>query len=374
MKITTTKQSLTAALERCSPTSSTRGHHIHSGKVLLTATEYEDGVQQLRLYATDAVLQVDTVAEAQVSRAGNVAVDCRKLLTAVGAMPEGEISLLFAQARLVLKSPTSPRSYGLPAVPGDDYPTPIEPHEGAPRLQVEGKVLHRAISRVQSIIEVSEKLHLYGVRIEADPDRLFSIAMSNHSFAICSTAIEGLAGGWTGLLPASGLRLVLNLCNDNEQLTLISDGPQVYIETDITLVGSLTPSGDYPPWRKLFDGLQRTSRAEVGFAQLQDALKAVMVARADQESPVRLQVQGEQLILSLEKDSCEATDQFAVVAPNGDYSVLMNPLYLSDITKGAEGDFLLEESDIGPVISTEDGYTALAAMRHDEAPPPAGQK
>jgi len=371
MKATTTKQALLAALDRCAvATTAERGHAPHAGKVLLSASVYEDGESVLRAYATDAVLQVDTVAAAGVERPGSVAVNCKRLIAAAASMPEGKLALKFASGRLVLSGPSTPRGYGLPAMVGADFPTPQEPRSTAAHIELPAAILSRVVRRVQPVIEPRGQPHLAGVRIETEAGTVRAIALSNHAFAICPDQVAGLAEGWGAFIPWGALKLLVALCDDHEQLTLIDDAPRVFIQSPETLVGGLIPEGNYPPWQNLLQHLDRQPIARVPRLMMQEALRAVTVARDNLASPVRVTIRGAELTVSLEKDDSDASDRLQV-EPLGesDYSVLIDPLLLTDVVRGADADFTIAGVAQGPLVATDDGYIAVAARRREQDPP-----
>ena len=258
---------------------------------------------------------------------------------------------------------------------GTDYPTPREPATNAMRIQLDSKLLDRAVSRVHYSLSQRAQPHLQGVRIETEEGLLRTMVINNYSVAICTVDVEGLAGGWGGLIPSTALRLFTRLCEDSERVTLLSDGPHVFIENDDTLLASLTPQGDFPPWRNLLTHLGRRPVARVSCQMLQEALRAVTAARESEASSVRLTVHGSELLLALERDDSEARDCLAI-EPLGeqDYTVLVDPVLLTAIARGADSDFALERAEPGPLISTDDGYLATAARRRDDPQEEGGQR
>lgn len=375
MKLNIDKASLLGALERASTAcGASRGHTAYTGKVLLDGSIEQDGTQMLRAYGTDGVVQIDTVAEAAVEQTGTMAVDCRKAISMVNAMPTGRIVIESRPSKLQITSAGGPRSFAMPALPGEDYPAPVEPPESATRCAVAGKLLSRNITRVQHILDSTTPNHLQGVWVETDKDLLHTVAITSYCFAFASTQVGEVEAGWAGLLPTGALKLIASYATD-DLLTLISDGPRTFVETEDTLIGSLTTEGNYPPWRKMREHQLGNDVARVPYPDVLEALKAVVIGRVDSVSPVRMTVKGTELTFTLEEDPCDARDS-VLVDPlgNDDYSVLMDPLFLAEIVRGADSQFVLRAHDQGPLISTDDGYMALAAKRREQPPPPKSKK
>src|SRR5271170_6300956 len=94
-----------------------------------------EGVDTLRLAATDLYLALAGKVAAEVSKGGSVAVSAKDLLERVKMMPDGPIHVARQDnARTTLKAQGSARRYTLRGMPGDDFPPPPSPAEAAPTL------------------------------------------------------------------------------------------------------------------------------------------------------------------------------------------------------------------------------------------------
>ena len=77
----------------------------------------------LHIAATDLYLSVTGSLEAEVKRAGSVAVPARDLYERVKAMPDGPIHISVSDgAATTLKAVGSARRYTLHGLPGSDFP------------------------------------------------------------------------------------------------------------------------------------------------------------------------------------------------------------------------------------------------------------
>lgn len=365
MKLTLSKKDLCRAVERCSNTIEARGTHPHTGKVRLSAVRHKDGVECMQAYATDLTTQVDTAVEAKVADEGEAAVDFKRLVSIAHAMPDGLVTLKHRQDRLVVSCDRK-RSYALPSIPTNIFPSSIEPKEGAPRLELNPELLRDALPRINYCLDVGIQEHLRGLYVDKDEKHLHLIAVGSYIMNVISLPFESDAT-WAGLLPARTVQLTELLCQQTEKLALIRDGSHVFVETDDTLVGGSLPRSEYPPWRNVLEGLTRAKVARVPRVAFMDMVKAVCAGRSA-GADILLEVRNEEMRCSLRKDECHAEDEITIEPLEGGTELhwFLDPLFVLDAAKGANSDFILEDSAQGPVLSTDDGYFYVIAPRRPE--------
>jgi len=371
MKLSIPKDQLVKAIERCDVVADPQSSHPHTGKVLLTASG--TGKQQvLQAYATDLKIQIDTAVAALAEEHGSVAVDCSRLLAVTKAMPTGTIKLRVKNEKQLLVSCSGSRQYTLPTIPASTFPRPNEPQESAQRITIPAQALSKLIERVQHSISPDGRPHMDGVFLDYDDGKLSAVAGVAHTISVASWK-----GGnpkqeqWQSIVPSFALKAVLGMCSGSKDITLGLDGPVLYYETQDTLIGSLLPRDPFFNWRDGMRGLSRTPVAKVHALDVLDVLKAIAAARQEKTSPVRLVLRQDVLEIALVGEECKAVDR-VMVEPleKTDFRALVNPRYLNDLVKGADGDFTLEDAN-GPVLISTNDFLGLVSPINPEAWPGA---
>jgi DNA polymerase III sliding clamp (beta) subunit (PCNA family) len=288
-------------------------------------------------------------------------------------MPSGALKLALRTGRLVLTCVGS-RQYGLPTIEASAFPSAAEPHNDALRLKLPSRTLSLLIGRVQQSISADGRANLDGVFVDLEAGVLNFVVVGSHTIAIVrdreTTYPEQLT--WQALIPHFALKSVLSLCNEHDEVTLVLDEPTVYAETPDTLVGAVLPREPFVPWRNGVKGLSRTRVANVPAIALSEAVHAIMVARTDRASPIRLWLKKGNLEVALVGEECNASDEIAVdVLDQSDLRTLMQPAYLLDTVRGADANFVLEQDSSGPIIVSTDDYLGLISPISPEAWPGA---
>jgi DNA polymerase III sliding clamp (beta) subunit (PCNA family) len=286
-------------------------------------------------------------------------------------MPSGTIKLEAKPERRLVVSCTGQRTYALPTVDVELFPTPNEPSDTASWLGIEARVLASMISRVQPSIASDGRPNLEGVYLDYQDGTLNAVAVGAHTIGIVSEGGVAHEGNWAALLPQSVLKSALALCNENKIVTLAHDDPMIYIETEDTLIGSLLPRDPFVPWRNGVDSLQRTPVARVSALSLRDSLQAITVARQDRTTPISVVIEDDKMTLALVGEECKAQDQ-VVVEPLTEPRLrkLVNPTYLLEAVRGADATFSLEDTGSSIAISTDD-YLGIVSLVSPEAWPGA---
>src|SRR5262245_1493477 len=130
MDLVAAKKDLLRLVARCQGVADKKSAMPVLANVLLAA----EG-NALRVSATDLYLSVSGQTNADVSKAGSVAVPAKDLLERIKAMPDGPVQISAKDgAQTAIKAVGSPRRYTLHGMPGSDFPALPKPAPEAASL------------------------------------------------------------------------------------------------------------------------------------------------------------------------------------------------------------------------------------------------
>ncbi|HZO12998.1 MAG TPA: DNA polymerase III subunit beta, partial [Polyangiaceae bacterium] len=163
MELVAPKKNLLRLLARCQGVADKKSTMPVLANVLLST----EG-NLLRISATDLYLAVTGSVEAEIKRAGSVAVPARDLFERVKHMPDGPIQVSVGNgAATVIKAVGSARRYTLHGLPGGDFPTLPVPDPQAVQIELPVDTLAQLIARTHFSISTDEtRAHLNSALFE----------------------------------------------------------------------------------------------------------------------------------------------------------------------------------------------------------------
>jgi DNA polymerase-3 subunit beta len=363
MKLTVKRKDILGALERCAQTDVKGAVYAFGGMVQITAAKPETG-GSAQLYANDLQLSIDTAIAADVESPGATGVNAKRLAAVISTFGDGKIDLRLEGTALEVRGPGQ-RRYSLPTIAAEEFPAAPEPADGATRFTVVGKALASLIGPVHHAVPPDDdRPPLSGVRLEGSKGVLESVATDGHRLATARVEIDPPAE-FESMLPRSMVRLAERLCQAEETLTVISDERRVYVETPDTLVSSLVPGGDYPPWRELVSGANGKALGKVIRDELIAAIRGVLAASDSREASLRLCLVDpfDAIQIHLEaKSANRAVDQVSLDSDDPvAFETFYDARFLLDAAQAAPSDLRLKLIDglvPGLIIEADGGYLA----------------
>lgn len=355
------KQKLLHGLDIIEPGTTERGAHPYVGMVLL----HTEG-DELRLSATNLLLSVDTMVQADTLKPGSVAVNFKKLRAVVSAMPDADfVKISVDKGQRLHVTCRSKRSYHLALVPGQDFPASVRPTEDAQaKVTFQAPELARALNRVRyALPTTSDRPYIDGVLLEVVGKKLTSIAMQGATWALFEQEVSEPVPEGTIFIPAMAIKSVLGFTTEHKQVSLQKDTNTLFVEAGTTRTCVSLPAGEFPPWRMVLASFQWQTLCDVHCPAAIEALRAVLAARSS-EMACKLQLTKSELEFSLSDTDGDARDSVPVDGALEDWEIYMNPGLLLDTMRAADANFHLQraaDSNDQIVVRTDDGFTGIIA-------------
>ncbi|MHA6327099.1 DNA polymerase III subunit beta [Roseivivax sp. CAU 1753] len=298
--------------------------------------EAEGDTAQFR--ATDLDIEVVDKGAAQVERAGSTTVSAVTLHEIVRKLPDGALVTLTddsAAGRLTVEAGRS--NFSLATLPKEDFPV-MASSEYAANFSIKAKVLRRLFDKSKFAISTEEtRYYLNGVYLHvsetADGRVLRCVATDGHRLARIDAELPTGAEVMPGVIvPRKTVGELRKLLDDDDMdiAVSVSETKVRFATPDITLTSKVI-DGTFPDYTRVIPQ-NNTKRLEVDAAEFAKAVDRVATVSSERSRAVKLQLDEDRLILSVNApDSGAAEEELAVAYGDERLEIGFNAKYLLEI-------------------------------------------
>ncbi|MEC7257005.1 MAG: DNA polymerase III subunit beta [Pseudomonadota bacterium] len=298
--------------------------------------EAEGDTVQFR--ATDLDIEVVDKAPAQVERAGATTVAATTLHEIVRKLPDGALVTLSADSaagRLSVEAGRS--SFSLATLPREDFPV-MASSEYQSNFSAPAKVLRRLFDKSKFAISTEEtRYYLNGVYMHVsyrDGGRVLRcVATDGHRLARIDADLPQGAEEMPGVIvPRKTVGELRKLLDDDDMAIAVSvsETKVRFATPDITLTSKVI-DGTFPDYTRVIPQ-GNTKRLEVDASEFAQAVDRVATVSSERSRAVKLQLDEDRLILSVNApDSGAAEEELAVAYGDERLDIGFNAKYLLEI-------------------------------------------
>ena len=288
--------------------------------------------------ATDLDIEVVDKAPAQVERAGSTTVSAVTLNEIVRKLPDGALVTLTddsAAGRLTIEAGRS--NFSLATLPKEDFPV-MASSDYAANFSAAAPVLRRLFDKSKFAISTEEtRYYLNGVYLHvADADGgkvLRAVATDGHRLARVDAELPEGAGGMAGVIvPRKTVGELRKLLEDDDMkiAVSVSETKIRFATPDITLTSKVI-DGTFPDYTRVIPQ-GNTRKLEVDAAEFARAVDRVATVASDRSRAVKLQLDEDRLLLSVNApDTGAAEEELAVAYGDERLEIGFNAKYLLEI-------------------------------------------
>lgn len=288
--------------------------------------------------ATDLDVEVVDKVLAQVERAGATTVSATTLHEIVRKLPDGALVTLTADAaagRLTVEAGRS--NFSLATLPKEDFPV-MASSEYTSSFAAPATVLRRLFDKSKFAISTEEtRYYLNGVYMHiADGEEgqaLRCVATDGHRLARIDAAMpEGAAGMPGVIVPRKTVGELRKLLEDDDMeiAVSVSETKVRFATPDITLTSKVI-DGTFPDYTRVIPQAN-TRRLEVDATEFAKAVDRVATVSSERSRAVKMQLDEDRLILSVNApDSGAAEEELAVAYGDEKLEIGFNAKYLLEI-------------------------------------------
>ncbi len=315
----------------------------------------------LRFAATDLYLAVSASAEAQVKRAGSIAISARTVFDIVKNLPEGEVKLTVDKSHAaVLRS--GKIKFRIPGMPGEDFPRLPSPGE-SPMAELDATQLAQLIQHTQYAMSSDDtRPHLAGALFESDGRVVRMVTTDGHRLSKAEVAAATEAS-FSMLVPAKGIaelkRLIEDVRSDKNRpvdqpatLGVAAVGASAFFRGPDVLLSVKLVDEQFPPYAKV---IPQSHQRRVVLARdlLLDALRRISLVASDKSGGVRMMLDAGKLeIVSENPDIGEGSEELDVDFSGDKLAVGFNARYLVELLSSLSEDEVAIElgGDLDPGV------------------------
>jgi len=288
--------------------------------------------------ATDLDIEVLDKANAQVERAGGTTVSAVTLHEIVRKLPDGALVSLdedSASGRLTVSAGRS--TFSLTTLPKEDFPIMASSEYGT-NFSAKAQDLRRLFDKSKFAISTEEtRYYLNGVYMHVATSEegqvLRCVATDGHRLARIDAALPAGAAEMSGVIvprkTVGELRKLLDE-DDMDIAVSVSDTKVRFATPDITLTSKVI-DGTFPDYTRVIPQ-GNTRKLEVDASDFAKAVDRVATVSSERSRAVKLQLEEDRLILSVNApDSGAAEEELAVAYGDEKLEIGFNAKYLLEI-------------------------------------------
>ena len=292
----------------------------------------------IQFRATDLDIEVVDKAPAQVERSGATTVSATTLHEIVRKLPDGSLVTLTADnanGRLTVEAGRS--NFSLATLPKEDFPV-MASSEYASNFSAPASVLRRLFDKSKFAISTEEtRYYLNGVYMHiSDSDGgkvLRCVATDGHRLARIDAALpEGAADMPGVIVPRKTVGELRKLLDDDDMMIAVSvsETKVRFATPDITLTSKVI-DGTFPDYTRVIPQ-GNTRKLEVDAAEFARAVDRVATVSSERSRAVKLELEEDRLILSVNApDSGAAEEELSVAYGDERLEIGFNAKYLLEI-------------------------------------------
>lgn len=288
--------------------------------------------------ATDLDIEVLDRAPAHVERPGATTVSAVMLHEIVRKLPDGALVQLTADSaagRLTVEAGRS--TFSLATLPREDFPV-MASSEYATNFAAPAAVLRRLFDKSKFAISTEEtRYYLNGVYMHVaqgdDGPALRCVATDGHRLARIDAPLPEGATGMAGVIvPRKTVNELRKLLDDDDTSIAVSvSETKVRFATPVITLTSKVIDGTFPDYTRVIP-TGNTRRLEVDAAEFARAVDRVATVSSERSRAVKLQLDEDRLILSVNApDAGAAEEELAVAYGDERLEIGFNAKYLLEI-------------------------------------------
>jgi len=287
--------------------------------------------------ATDLDIEVLDRAPAQVERPGATTVSAVMLHEIVRKLPDGALVQLTADSaagRLTVEAGRS--TFSLATLPREDFPV-MASSEYATNFAAPAAVLRRLFDKSKFAISTEEtRYYLNGVYMHVaqgdDGPALRCVATDGHRLARIDAPLPDGATGMAGVIvPRKTVNELRKLLDDDTSIAVSVSETKVRFATPAITLTSKVIDGTFPDYTRVIP-TGNTRRMEVDAAEFARAVDRVATVSSERSRAVKLQLDEDRLVLSVNApDAGAAEEELAVAYSDERLEIGFNAKYLLEI-------------------------------------------
>ena len=302
---------------------------------------FELANKKLTLTATDLEVQIKSYAEASEAESENVSftVSGRKVYDIIRSLKDEAVNLVLADDELTIT--TNKSSYKLATLSTQDFPI-FEDKKPQESFTINQADLTKIFVKTQfAMAQQDVRFYLNGLLLEVGPNKLTAVATDGHRLAKATTTIEkGSIEDNAFILPRKAVQELTRTMNEEKDCKLSYSANQAsFSYGDIEFTTKLI-DGKFPDYKRVIPESTET-KIMLDTGTLKPALQRVSILANEKFKGVRVEISGNELVVSSENPEQEAAKEVIDLSEEQKNLVLgFNVSYLIDAISSCDGNLI----------------------------------
>jgi DNA polymerase-3 subunit beta len=283
--------------------------------------------EKLQIAATDLDVSLTSWVQGDVEEEGGIAVQARKFLEIVRALPEAEIQLVQEDPKILTIKAGHSR-FKLHGLAPEDFPT-LPEASSANRLEVPFPLFRRMISKVLFAVSAEEsRFQLNGALLLEKDGSFEMVATDGHRMALCEVAHDQAKKKDGVLVPRKALQELQRMESD-QPLQFCRGEHHLSFRIGRRELICRILEGTFPDHERAI-AKDNDKKAAFDVRSLKQTTERVALLTGDRARAIRLNLSPDQLVVSTANpDLGEAVEEIACDYGGSEFKLGLNPDYLS---------------------------------------------
>lgn len=292
---------------------------------------------QLTLLGNDLELGIQTNIEAVVKKEGCIAVNARIFSEIIRRLPDEDIKIETDENHnIIIECARS--KFNIAGQSGEDFPRLPEVESKQQIVLPQGTfkdMIHNTIFSIAP--EDSGRPILTGELMDIRDGYLYLVAVDGFRISMRRTQVN-CSEEFKVTVPGKALNEIHKILENEEDslMTVSFTGKHVIFQMNETIVLSRLLEGDFLQYQRNLN-MDFQSKVTINKKELLDSVdRAALISRESKNSPIRLQIEGDKMIITSNSENSSAYEEIALSLEGEGLTIAFNPRYFLDALKAIE--------------------------------------
>lgn len=291
----------------------------------------------LTLLGNDLELAIQTNIEAVIRKEGEIAVNARMFSEIIRRLPDEDVKLeTDDNYNMTIECARS--KFNLMGQSGEDFPLLPEVETKQQIVIPQATFKNMIRNTIFSIApEDSGRPILTGELLDIRDGYLYMVAVDGFRISLCRTQVN-CNEEFKVTVPGKALTEIHKILENEEDslMTLCFTGRHVLFQMNETIVLTRLLEGEFLAYQRNLN-MEFQSKITVFKQELLDSVdRAALISRESKNSPIRLQIEKEKMIITSNAENGSAYEEVALTLEGEELSIAFNPRYYLEALKAIE--------------------------------------
>lgn len=289
----------------------------------------------IKLVGNNLELGIECFIEADIEREGSVVVPSRIFGDIIRKLPDSIIEIEVVD-NYVVEIKTANSLFKIQGIQPDEYPDLERIEENKP-IEIEQSLLKQMIQQTIFAVATDEtRPILTGALFEIEKNEVNMVCLDGYRLAIRKGATSG-ENSLKVVIPGKTLNELSRIIDkEDEKISIITDDRHILFDMGYTRIISRLLNGEFINYKQIIPSEYKT-RIKLDAKLLSDCIeRASLLAREEKNNLIKLNIQGDRLIITSNSEIGQAYEEMPVVMEGKELTIAFNARYFLDILRAID--------------------------------------